>query len=63
MTVIKKPMLAGNYDPAKALFPYIATPKIDGIRFVMVNGVALSRSFKPLRNKYIQSLLSLALPL
>jgi DNA ligase-1 len=59
---IKKPMLAGNYDPEKAVFPYIATPKIDGIRFVMVNGVALSRSFKPLRNKYIQSLLSSALP-
>jgi DNA ligase-1 len=59
---IKKPMLAGNYDPVKAKFPYIATPKIDGIRFVMVNGVALSRSFKPLRNKYIQSLLSSALP-
>lgn len=59
---IKKPMLAGKYEPVKADFPYFATPKIDGIRFMMVNGVALSRQFKPIRNKYIQSLLSSALP-
>ena len=55
-------MLAGTYDATKAQFPYAVTPKIDGIRFVMVNGVALSRSFKPIRNTYIQSLLSKYLP-
>lgn len=55
-------MLAGNFDQQKAKFPYIATPKIDGIRFLMVNGVALSRTFKPIRNQYIQSLLSQYLP-
>lgn len=59
---IKKPLLAGNFVPTKAKFPYIATPKIDGIRFLMVNGVAVSRSFKPIRNKYIQNLLSSYLP-
>jgi DNA ligase-1 len=58
MPKIKKPLLAGNFDPSKAKFPYIATPKIDGIRFLMVNGVAVSRTFKPIRNKYIQALLS-----
>lgn len=62
MPQIQKPMLAGNFDPTKAKFPYIATPKIDGIRFLMVNGVAVSRTFKPIRNKHIQSLLSQYLP-
>jgi DNA ligase-1 len=62
MPQIQKPLLAGNFDPTKAKFPYIATPKIDGIRFLMVNGVAVSRTFKPIRNEYIQSLLSQHLP-
>jgi|694.fasta_scaffold108528_3 DNA ligase-1 len=58
MPQIRKPMLAGNYDEAKAKFPYVASPKIDGIRFLMVNGVAVSRTFKPIRNNYIQRVLS-----
>jgi DNA ligase-1 len=62
MTKIQKPLLAGNFDPAKAKFPYIATPKIDGIRFLMVDGVAVSRTFKPIRNKHIQNFLQQYLP-
>jgi DNA ligase-1 len=62
MPKIKKPLLASNFDPEKAKFPYIVTPKIDGIRFVMVDGVALSRTFKPIRNRYIQRILSENLP-
>jgi len=62
MPQITKPMLAGNYDASKARFPYLATPKIDGIRFIMVDGVALSRSFKPIRNKYVQQMLAAHLP-
>jgi DNA ligase-1 len=62
MPQIKKPLLAGNYDSSKAKFPYIATPKIDGIRFLMVNGNVVSRTFKPIRNKYIQRVLSETLP-
>ena len=62
MSQIQKPMLAGNYDASKAKFPYIATPKIDGIRFLMVNGVAVSRTFKPIRNNYLQRVLSETLP-
>jgi DNA ligase-1 len=62
MPKIQKPLLAGNFDESKAMFPYIATPKIDGIRFLMVNGVAVSRTFKPIRNKHIQELLSQYLP-
>ena len=59
---IQKPLLAATFDPDKAEFPYLATEKIDGIRFLMVNGQAVSRSFKPIRNKYIQRLLSESLP-
>ena len=59
---IKKPLLAATFDPDKAKFPYLATPKIDGIRFLMVDGKAVSRSFKPIRNKYIQGILSETLP-
>jgi len=62
MPKIQKPLLAGNFDPTKAKFPYIASPKIDGIRFLMIDGVAVSRTFKPIRNKHIQSLLSQYLP-
>ena len=59
---IEKPLLAAKYDPAKAVFPLCGTPKIDGIRFLMVDGVAVSRSFKPIKNKYIQQTLSTSLP-
>lgn len=59
---IKKPLLAAKFEPAKAKFPYIVTPKIDGIRFLMVDSVAVSRTFKPIRNKHIQDLLSQYLP-
>jgi DNA ligase-1 len=62
MPRIAKPMLAGTYDASKARFPYAATPKIDGIRFVMVDGVALSRSFKPIRNAHVQATLRQWLP-
>ena len=48
---IQKPLLAGKFDSGKAKFPYAATPKIDGIRFLMVGGAALTRSFKPIRNE------------
>ena len=51
---IEKPLLASAFDPDKAQFPYAATPKVDGIRFLMVDGQAVSRSYKPIRNEYIQ---------
>ena len=59
---IQKPLLAGKFDSQKAKFPYAATPKIDGIRFLMVGGAALTRSFKPIRNEYLQKILSSNLP-
>ena len=39
------------------IFPYLASPKLDGIRCVVLNGVALSRTLKPIPNKHIQSIL------
>ena len=59
---IQKPLLAGKFDSEKAKFPYAATPKIDGTRFLMVGGAALTRSFKPIRNEYLQKILSSNLP-
>ena len=59
---IQKPLLAGKFDSEKAKFPYAATPKIDGIRFLMVGGAALTRSFKPIRNEYSQKILTSNLP-
>jgi hypothetical protein len=60
--MMNKPLLAATFDAQKARYPYLATPKVDGIRFLMVDGKALSRSFKPIRNKHIQALLCLHLP-
>lgn len=52
-----KPMLAGKVDEAKLDFPYIVSPKLDGIRCIIKDGVALSRSLKKIPNLYIQELL------
>jgi DNA ligase-1 len=53
-----EPMKAAQCDDiAKLRFPLIATPKIDGIRCLVVNGVAVSRTMKPIRNRFIQSLI------
>lgn len=59
MAPFVKPMLAAVYDPDSARWPYLATPKIDGIRFLKVNGQALSRTFKPIRNAHIQKSLAI----
>lgn len=59
---ITKPLLAVDFDADKAVYPYLATPKVDGIRFLMVGGRALSRSFKPIKNAHIQAVLSKHLP-
>jgi DNA ligase-1 len=42
------------FDPNNIPFPLLGTPKIDGIRCEKVKGLALSRSFKPISNKYIR---------
>lgn len=42
-------------DMATIKFPVLATPKLDGIRCVVVGGKALSRKFKPIPNHFIRN--------
>lgn len=51
-----KPMLASDADLSIMRFPVIASPKLDGIRAIVIDGVVMSRSLKPIPNKYVQSL-------
>ena len=60
---ITKPMLAGKCERLEALsFPLLATPKLDGIRCLKVNGRALTRSFKPVSNRFIREWIEARLP-
>jgi DNA ligase 1 len=55
MSDITKPMLAGKCaDITKLTYPVLATPKLDGIRCLVINGKAVSRRFKPIPNNYIR---------
>lgn len=46
-----KPMLAAPVTDIELLnYPVLASPKLDGIRCVVINGVAYSRSLKPIPN-------------
>ncbi len=63
MSKITKPMLAGKAENIDALkYPLIATPKIDGIRCMMVDGCAVSRTFKPIPNKDLRARLNKHFP-
>jgi len=58
-----KPMLASKLtDFGDVRFPVIATPKIDGIRCLKIDGHAVSRTLKSIRNDYIRSMLEEILP-
>lgn len=52
-----KPMLAAQLPP-KLTFPYLASPKLDGIRCVLKDNMALSRTLKPIPNRRTQHVLS-----
>ena len=61
MTVDKepyfKPMLSGTVEDVHTLkYPLLASPKLDGIRATVQNGVVLSRNQKPIRNAHVQKL-------
>ena len=51
-----KPMLAVDADLDKVKFPVLCSFKLDGIRCVITDGVVMSRSGKPIRNKHVQKL-------
>jgi len=54
-----KPMLAATVLDVEALrFPLLASPKLDGVRALVINGVVMSRSMKPIPNNYVQSCLN-----
>lgn len=50
-----KPMLAVAAERQDVKFPVLASVKLDGIRCTIFDGVAYSRSLKPLPNKEIQA--------
>ena len=57
-----KPMLSATCDDITAVkYPVYASTKLDGIRCILKDGVAVSRNLKPIPNKHIQSVLG-ALP-
>ena len=49
-----KPMLACEVDLSKLKFPVLASPKLDGVRALVRDGLVLSRSLKPIPNRHIQ---------
>lgn len=54
MSKVIRPLLAEKADFEKIPYPVLATPKLDGIRNLMVEGVAMSRSMKPIPNLFVQ---------
>lgn len=53
---IFKPMLSGKVDDfSKLRFPMLASPKLDGIRCLAMDGVPRSRSMKVIPNRFIQA--------
>lgn len=55
--MIRQPMLAAkstDSDLKRLQYPLLVSPKIDGIRGVVVNGQLMSRSMKPIRNTWTQ---------
>lgn len=58
-----KPMLAVEAKLDQITYPVMASPKIDGIRCVIKEGVPLTRSLKPIPNVYVrQTLQAMHLP-
>jgi len=52
-----KPLLAATVeDVSKLSFPLLASPKLDGIRAIVLNGQLVSRSLKPIPNKKLQAI-------
>lgn len=63
MNAITKPMLASKCErPDQLPFPVLATPKLDGIRCLKVGGKALTRSFKPISNRFVREWIEANLP-
>ncbi len=58
MTSSFKPMLAATVKDIDMLnYPLLVSPKLDGIRCVILNGKALTRNLKPIPNNHIRKFL------
>lgn len=51
-----KPLLASPYDQTLANWPMYVSPKLDGIRVLIINGKVYSRSLKLIPNAHVQAL-------
>lgn len=57
MTKQFKPLLAATVEKVEDIrFPVLASPKLDGVRAIVIDGVVMSRSLKPIPNKHVQKL-------
>jgi DNA ligase-1 len=56
MTKPFRPLLAHTVEDTSAIkYPVSISCKLDGIRCIVIDGVAYSRSLKPIRNRYVQA--------
>lgn len=63
MTTAFKPLLAATCDDIRTLnYPVLASPKLDGIRCVKLDGKALSRKLKPIPNDFVRNWIEANLP-
>jgi len=62
MTKLFKPMLSGKLDKllAGVRYPALVSPKLDGVRCVIIDGVAMSRTLKSIPNKFVQECFGIA---
>jgi len=61
--VITRPLLAATIEDFETIkFPLLATPKLDGIRVLKIDGKVLTRKFKELPNRDVRSKLEFILP-
>jgi DNA ligase-1 len=57
--MIKRPMLASSADMSSLRFPMFLSPKLDGVRAMVIDGQLRTRSLKPVANLYTQAKFSL----
>jgi DNA ligase-1 len=54
-----KPMLAGKCEDMSALtYPVMASHKLDGVRALIIGGIVMSRTLKPIPNAWVQKTFS-----
>lgn len=56
MEPVVRPMRAAKVVLESLNYPVLASPKFDGIRAIIVNGVVMSNNMKAIRNRHVQKL-------